>query len=266
MQLTKHHGLGNDFLVLLDLNPAGAIHFDADLARALCDRRRGIGADGLITVGPASGEADVTMGLRNADGSRAEMSGNGIRCLGQAVARARGHDTVDLVVGTDAGLRRLRVRPGPDAVTAAVEVDMGPAGPGPQLTALPGLVEATKAATVDMGNPHLVLLVEDPASVDLAALGPACQDGFDQGINVEVVAPVPGAADTFDLRVWERGVGITQACGTGACAAASAAHDWGVVGERVAVRMPGGAVEVTLGATVTLSGPAVFVAAIEVPG
>ncbi|HEV2811000.1 MAG TPA: diaminopimelate epimerase [Acidimicrobiales bacterium] len=266
MQLTKHHGLGNDFLVLLDFNLDDAIRFDADLARALCDRRRGIGADGLIRVGPARGDADVTMGLRNADGSRAEMSGNGIRCLGQAVARSRGHDTVDLVVGTDAGLRPLHVRPGPDPVTAAVDVDMGPACPGPELSGLPVVVEATKAATVDMGNPHLVLLVDDPASVDLDALGPACQDGFEQGINVELVAPVRGTTDILDLVVWERGVGITQACGTGACAAASAAHEWGVAGERVMVRMPGGVVEVTLGATVTLSGPAVFVADIEVPG
>ena len=266
MQLTKHHGLGNDFLVLLDFNPEDAIRFDADLARALSDRRRGIGADGLIRVGPARGEADVTMGLRNADGSRAEMSGNGIRCLAQAVARARGHDTIDLVVGTEAGLRPLHVRPGPDPVTAAVDVDMGRARPGPELSGLTGVGEATKAATVDMGNPHLVLLVDDPTSVDLGVLGPACQDTFDQGINVELVAPVRGITDTLDLLVWERGAGITQACGTGACAAASAAHEWGVVGERVVVRMPGGAVAVTLGATVTLSGPAVFVADIEVPG
>ncbi|CAN5120317.1 diaminopimelate epimerase [soil metagenome] len=266
MQLTKHHGLGNDFLVLLDVDSDPAIRFDAGLVRTLCDRRRGIGADGLIRVGPATGEADVTMALRNADGSPAEMSGNGIRCLGQAVARARGRDTVDLAVATGAGLRRLRVRPGPDPSTAEVEVDMGPAGPGPQLPALPALVEATKSTTVDMGNPHLVLLVDDPAAVDLATLGPACQDGFDQGINVELVAPAPGSADTLDLLVWERGVGITRACGTGACAAASAAHDWGVVGKRVTVRMPGGEVEVALGATVTLSGPATYVAAIEVPG
>ena len=266
MQLTKHHGLGNDFLVLLDLEADPALRFDADLASVLCDRRRGIGADGLIRVGPATPEADVTMELRNADGSRAEMSGNGIRCLGQAVARAWGHETIDLAVGTDAGLRRLRVRPGPDPTTVEVEVDMGSAGPGPQLSALPALVEALKSATVDMGNPHLVLLVDDPAAVDLASLGPACQDGFAEGINVELIAPVPESVDTLELLVWERGVGITRACGTGACAAAAAAHDWGVVGERVTVRMPGGEVKVALGATVTLSGPATYVADIEVPG
>jgi len=266
VQLTKHHGLGNDFLVLFDLDTALSPRFGADLVRALCDRHRGIGADGLIRVGPATDGADVTMELRNADGSRAEMSGNGIRCLGQAVARARGVDTVDLGVGTDAGLRRLRVRPGAHRDTAWVEVDMGPARPGPGIPARPGLVEAIKTVTVDMGNPHLVLLVDDPSTVELTDLGAACQRVFEQGINVEVVATVPDQPDTLDLRVWERGVGLTQACGTGACAAASAAHDWGVVGERVRVRMPGGEVDVALGASVTLSGPATFVADIEVPG
>lgn len=263
MQLTKHHGLGNDFLVLVDLELATPL--DADLARALCDRRRGVGADGLIRVGPAAGRADVTMDLRNADGTPAEMSGNGIRCLGQAVARSRGVETLDLAVATDAGLRGLQVRPGPHPDTAWVGVDMGPARPGPAASPLPIVIDATKVATVDMGNPHLVLLVDDPAATDLAVLGPACQAGFPDGINVEVVATTPGQSDALDVRVWERGVGLTQACGTGACAAASAAHDWGVVGERVRVRMPGGHVEVALGASITLSGPATFVALVEVP-
>ena len=263
MQLTKHHGLGNDFLVLVDLELGTPL--DSDLARALCDRRRGVGADGLIRVGPAAGQADVTMVLRNADGTRAEMSGNGIRCLGQAVARSRGLDTLDLVVATDAGLRGLEVRPGPHPDTAWVGVDMGPARPGPAVSPLAGVIDATKVATVDMGNPHLVLLVDDPADTDLAVLGPASQAGYPEGINVEVVAATPGQPDSLDLRVWERGVGLTQACGTGACAAASAAHDWGVVGERVRVRMPGGQVEVALGASITLSGPATFVALVEVP-
>jgi diaminopimelate epimerase len=205
------------------------------------------------------------MALRNADGSRAEMSGNGIRCLAQAVARSRGLDTLDLVVSTDDGPRRLRVRPGPDRDTAWVEVDMGPARPGPEIPALPGLVEAVKAVTVDMGNPHLVLLVDDTGAVDLDDLGPACQQVFDRGINVEIVAPTPGRPNTLDLRVWERGVGLTQACGTGACAGAHAAHQWGVVGERVVIRMPGGEVEVALGAALTLAGPATYVADIEVP-
>ncbi|MGI8758192.1 MAG: diaminopimelate epimerase [Acidimicrobiales bacterium] len=263
MHLTKHHGLGNDFLVVIDEGLTPPI--DADVARALCDRRRGVGADGLLRVTPSTATSGVTMELRNADGHRAEMSGNGIRCLGQAVARRRAVAELDLEVSTDGGRRRLRVRPGPDPATAWVEVDMGAVRPGPKLSALPGPVPAIKSMTLDLGNPHLILLVDDPEAVDLDRLGPACQLAFDRGINVEVVAPTPGRADALDLRVWERGVGLTQACGTGACAGAHAAHHWGVVGERVVVRMPGGEVEVTLGADIALAGPATYVADIEVP-
>jgi diaminopimelate epimerase len=272
LHLTKHHGLGNDFLILVDLD--GDHPVDAATARRLCDRRLGVGADGLIRVSPPPGDerADVAMTLHNADGSLAEMSGNGIRCLGQAVARARRLDTLDLAVATTAGVRRLEVGPGPagDPTTAWVEVDMGSARPGPTgweanvdiSVAIEAL--ALKATTLDMGNPHLVLLVDDPATVDLAILGPAAQAGFAQGVNVEVIAPTPGRPDQLDLVVWERGVGPTLACGTGACAAAQAAYEWGLVGERVQVRMPGGEVTVTLGDQLRLAGPATFVAEVEV--
>ncbi|MBW3610240.1 MAG: diaminopimelate epimerase [Actinobacteria bacterium] len=269
VHLTKHHGLGNDFLLLVDLHdltPVGAA-----TARWLCDRRRGVGADGFIRVAPppAGGDgagADVAMTLRNADGGEAEMSGNGIRCLGQAVARHRGVTSLDLTVATAGGVRELRVRPGPphDPATAWVDVDMGPARPGTATWVTTVELDATKVVTVDMGNPHLVLLVDDPAGVDLAELGPRLSAQFDHGSNVEVIRLAAGAEDTLELRVWERGVGLTQACGTGACAAAHAAHDWGLVGERVRVRMLGGEVDVTLGATVALAGPATFVADIEV--
>ncbi len=273
MHLRKHHGLGNDFLILVDLDDQMPV--DAATARWLCDRHRGVGADGFIRVSPAPAlahaapgddVAEVAMTLYNADGSVAEMSGNGIRCLGQAVARQRGVTSLDLAVATAGGLRRLRVQPGPtdDPATALVAVDMGAAHPGAEDAALPALVEVTKVATVDMGNPHLVLLVDDPEACDLAELGPQLSSPFEHGSNVEVVAPALGRPDTLDLRVWERGVGLTQACGTGACAAAHAAHEWGLVGERVRVRMPGGEVDVTLGATVTLAGPATFVADIHV--
>ena len=263
MQLSKHHGLGNDFLVVID--PDGATPVGAELARALCHRRRGIGADGVIRVSPGGDGADVTMTLRNADGSLAEMSGNGIRCLAQAVARARGVEALELAVATGGGRRRVRVGPGPDARSAWVEVEMGPARPGTGDPPLGGLGWAVKAATVDLGNPHLVLLVDDPAEIALGEIGPVLSARFDSGTNVEVVAPAAGRPDTLDLRVWERGAGITEACGTGAAAAAAAAHEWGLVDERVLVRMPGGELEVQLGATVTLAGPATFVADVEVP-
>ncbi|MBW3574365.1 MAG: diaminopimelate epimerase [Actinobacteria bacterium] len=263
MQLSKHHGLGNDFLVLIDLDDA--IPIGAEAARALCDRRRGVGADGLIRVSPGGDGADVTMTLHNADGSLAEMSGNGIRCMAQALARARGVEVLQLVVATGGGLRHVGVAPGRGAHIAWVEVDMGPARPGPDRPLVVDLEGATKWVTVDLGNPHLVLLVDDPASVDLDVLGPRLSAQFDAGSNVEVVAPVPGGDDALELRVWERGAGITEACGTGAAAGASAAFGWGLVGERVRVRMPGGELHVNLGPTITLAGPATFVADVDVP-
>jgi diaminopimelate epimerase len=261
--MSKHHALGNDFLVLLDAGCRWSV--DGATARALCDRRRGVGADGLLRASEGTDGADVDMTLWNADGGLAEMSGNGIRCLAQAVARTAGAPRLDLVVGTGGGLRRVRVGTGPDPATAWVEVDMGRADKGPQGTA-PSSAPVLEAATVDLGNPHLVLLVDDPAAVDLAVLGPACQPAFASGINVEVVAPRRDAPDVLDLRVWERGAGLTQACGTGACAAAFAAHGWGLAGPRVRVSMPGGELDVVLDDDgVSLAGPAVHVADVEVP-
>ena len=269
MQLSKLHGLGNDFLVLVDLDDVTPI--DAGLAIALCDRRRGIGADGLIRVSPGTEGADVTMVLRNADGGMAEMSGNGIRCLALAVARHRGVAELDLTVATGGGVRGLRLSTGHGG-TADVEVDMGKARPGPEpdtgwlslpVTAVlldgpdgpyPGI------STLDLGNPHLVVLVDDPGAVDLADSGPVAEAQFADGINVGFVAPARGELDALDLRVWERGAGITEACGTGATAAAHAAHEWGLVGERVTVHLPGGDVRVSIGDTLVLSGPAVHVA------
>ncbi len=279
MHLTKHHGLGNDFLVLLDLDDRRPL--DALDARALCDRHTGIGADGLIRVSPgdAAGGAEVTMALRNADGSVAEMSGNGIRCLGQAVARSRGVEHLDLLVATLGGDRRVVVGPGPDAATALVEVDMGPVRP----VRLPPLAwdgfAPQAVELVDVGNPHVVALAGTPAEVaelDLATLGPAIEAAVPGGVNLEVIAVADDRPDTLELRVWERGAGLTLACGTGAAAAAAVARRWGLVGRRVVVRMPGGEVEVGVPApadgeadgadeSVTLRGPAVHVADIEVP-
>lgn len=267
--LTKHHGLGNDFLVLVDLDDATPI--DAALAIALCDRRRGIGADGLIRVSPGTDAADVTMVLRNADGSPAEMSGNGIRCLALAVARHRSVASLDLRVATGGGVRAVSLRTG-RAGSAEVEVDMGKARPGPEpdtgwlsLPVTAVLLQGPEGehpgiSTLDLGNPHLVVLVDDPDAVDLAEAGPVAERQFSAGINVGFVAPAAGEADALDLRVWERGAGITEACGTGAAAAAHAAHEWGLVGERVTVHLPGGDVSVDIGDTLTLSGPAVHVA------
>ncbi len=263
MRLTKHHGLGNDFLVLLDLD--GIHPLSADQAVALCDRHRGIGADGLLRVSAGTGGADVTMELLNADGSRAEMSGNGIRCLAQAVFQAGLASPPTLLVATDAGLRTVTVLSRAGTRTHRLSVEMGQAKVGPdQPEWVTG--DVLKAVQVDLGNPHVVLhwggaalpdtdeLVEIGARIDAATPG---------GANVEIIRPgIPGQ---LDMVVYERGVGPTQACGTGACAVAAAAHSWELVGERSTITMPGGPVEVTLGDPVLLTGDATSIAVFDAP-
>jgi diaminopimelate epimerase len=208
------------------------------------------------------------MELRNADGSTAEMSGNGVRCLAQAAVDAGLASGPTFVVRTLAGPRRVTVVPGEEAGTAEVSVDMGAAQLGAEVDdrILAGLLPESgwRARTVCMGNPHLVLLLPDLHRVALARAGAAAQDVYDGGINVEMIAPGP-AADELVLRVWERGVGETLACGTGSCAAAAAAREWGVVGDQVKVHNPGGTLEVGLNGTgVSLSGPVRRVCAVEV--
>ena len=277
--LTKHHGLGNDFLVFLTDDPTRfADPAWAARARAWCHRTEGIGADGLLLGLRDRPGADLVMVLHNADGSVAEMSGNGIRCLAQAEAMRRGQLDGTLDISTDGGPRSVVFATDPegDGRTVQASVDMGPAGPGPvadrdadpvdggRSPAALG-VDATRRATYDLGNPHLVLLVPDPSAVELAAAGPFHEATFGRGMNVHFVAPTPGAVDEIDMVVWERGVGPTGACGTGATAVARAAHDWGLAGDRVTVHMPGGDVVVEVGEAMVLHGPAVYVAAIEVP-
>ncbi len=255
--LFKYEGLGNDFLVMLD--PLGVSPISADLARAVCDRHRGLGADGLLRAGPApaSGEA-LTFELRNADGTEAEMSGNGLRCLAHA---ALDEGLVDVAPGgnfdvlTPAGRRRVTVHRR-SVAWAWCSTEMG----RPQVS---GDAERCNVGHgqlfVDVGNPHLVVLGPSPATVDVAALGPllSAQAGRSTGgVNVEFVALGPGP-DELTMRVWERGVGETQACGTGSVAAATALHHWGRVGSKVTVNQPGGAAEVELrpDGVALLSGP-----------
>lgn len=270
MHLTKHHGLGNDFLVALDeSNGRALVEVDADLARRLCDRHRGIGADGLIRGERPSSEQvaqgiDLVMHLFNADGSRAEMSGNGVRCLGHALTRARGLGAGTIVVSTDAGLRPLHFDTPTDAHTVDVSVDMGAPAPGPDVPAAVVELLRTRYGTVDMGNPHLVVQVDDLDSVDLAVEGPMIERHFGEGINVEFIAPGPGP-DEVRMRVWERGSGITLACGTGACAVAHKAIEWGLTGPRVIVSMPGGEAELTVdGNSIELRSAVVHIASIEI--
>ena len=259
LRFTKHHGAGNDFLVFVD--PDDELGLDPELVRALCHRRFGVGADGVIRVLPGGGGADLAMELRNADGSVAEMSGNGIRCLAQAAVEAGLVKPPTFSVATRAGVRVVDYWPGSGPGSATASVDMGVATLGADQ---PQQFAGRKARQVDMGNPHLVLLGPDPAEVDVAELGPRLQEVHPGGINVEFISVGPDA-DSVSLRVWERGVGQTAACGTGSAAAAVAARSWGLVGETVDVHNPGGTLHVVLdGDRVHLSGPVRRVAAVKV--
>ena len=264
MRLTKHHGLGNDFLVLLDLD--GHHDVAADAAVALCDRRRGIGADGLLHVTAGTDGAEVTMRLLNADGSDAEMSGNGIRCLAQAVLDAGAAPGPELRVATAAGLRTVTALGGTEDRTRRFSVDMGQAKVlGDDLELVGDSVE--RATRVDVGNPHIVLQwgVEAlPERDALVAIGALLDGRTPGGANVEVVRPGAGPGE-LTMVVYERGVGPTLACGTGACAVAAAAQHWGISDGDVTVHMPGGPVRVTLGDPVVLAGDATFVGTIDVP-
>jgi diaminopimelate epimerase len=278
IRIWKYHGTGNDFVMLEDL--ADERPLTEAFVAAVCDRHKGIGADGAIRVtgGRAAGE-DFFMDYRNADGSLAEMCGNGIRCLGKLVYE-RGHTTAtELEVGSRGGTKHLslEVREGQ---VGSVTVGMGPAAfergriPMDGPTDEPFLTEpfevdgrTFKASAVSMGNPHLVLFVqEDPARVDVRTLGPRIEHDarFPQKTNVEFVSVEDGAVRA---RVWERGSGETMACGTGACAALVAANEAGLVPARAEVRFPGGTliVDRTLD-EIFLTGPAerVFEATLDV--
>ena len=268
LTLEKHHGLGNDFLVVFDPSVA-----DADLpalARRVCDRRRGIGADGLL-VGTESAELhdagyDARMVLYNADGSRAEMSGNGIRCFAQALARRRGDLGAQRIL-TDAGERAVVLHASDRADTVEASVEMGGIG---TLTEPEGWSELgahpdRPVAHLDLGNPHSVVGVDDVRAVDLVTLG-----GKVPHVNLEIIEPGP-ESHGITMRVHERGVGVTDACGTGACASAWAAVKWGLVAattQEVVVHMDGGSAKVSVNhpvdGSVTLTGPAAHIATIEI--
>jgi diaminopimelate epimerase len=277
LRIWKYHGTGNDFVMLEDLDEERPLV--PGLVAALCDRHRGVGADGVIRVtrGSAEGE-DFFMDYRNADGSLAEMCGNGIRCLGKLVFERGFTTATDLEIGSRDGRKHLSLDVD-DGVVRNVTVGMGPPafarrdipmqGPPDQ----PFLTEpfdvdgrTFKATAVSMGNPHLVLFVEeDPDDVDVRAIGPRIEHDarFPEKTNVEFVAALDGGVQA---RVWERGSGETMACGTGACAALVASNEAGLVPARAEVRFPGGTLLVERTEDeVFLTGPAerVFEATID---
>lgn len=261
LELTKHHGLGNDFLVVF--HPG--VDDLAALARRLCDRHRGVGADGLLVGESAAGYA-ARMQLYNADGSRAEMSGNGIRCFAQALARRRGDLTPQRIL-TDAGERVIVIEPTNDSDVIEAAVDMGSIAPlsEPDDWHLLGVDPLRPVLHLSVGNPHAVVAVDDVSSVDLLAIGEKVPE-----INLEIIQAGP-EANSITMRVHERGAGITEACGTGACAAAWAAAKWSMVPsdcEEITVHMDGGDAKVRLHhpakGHVTLVGPAVLIGSVRV--
>lgn len=262
IQISKLHATGNDFIVTrAEVTGAEAV--------LLCDRQHGIGADGLLVLGPGSGGSDATMTLFNADGGSAEMSGNGARCIAWAARRA-GYGAVDrLIVDTGGGRRALDLVLDAHGDVAYATCDMGAVTFDPSaipldaassfdLIAIVGDVEYIGDAA-GIGNPHLVLLVEDPKKVDVVNHGPVLEHDarFPTRTNVEFISCTPGESDAIDMRVWERGVGETLSCGTGACASVAVAHHRGLVGDEVLVHLRGGDLSVELGGTIRLGGPVV---------
>lgn len=251
VRMTKMHGIGNDY-VYVDCR-------DRDLsdpprvARAVSRRHHGIGSDGLILVRPST-EADCRMEMYNADGSRSEMCGNGIRCVGKYVYD-RGVAKSPMRIDTDAGVKTLTF--GLDAAgrVATATVDMGlPVLDGPRIpVASEGRVidQPLEVAgmhwqitCVSMGNPHCVVFVPDVDALDLAKIGPQFEHHpfFPKRVNTEFVAV--RSRTEMDFRVWERGSGETQACGTGACAALVAAVLTGQAERRATIHLRGGDLDI----------------------
>lgn len=250
MHFHKVEGLGNDFL-LVDRRSEPRAVVEADLAGlterapSLCDRRRGVGADGLLIVGAAVDGAHATMWVINADGSRPEMCGNGLRCVAHFVAQSEARPT--LTIATDAGLKQCRVE-GLAGRLASVEVDMGPGRDEgrPRLEA----ATAFEFRSVSMGNPHAIAFVDAAPERLARAHGPAIEvdRAFPARTNVEFARMHAGSPPRIELWVWERGVGITEACGTGACATACAAVWSGLAAPDVPieVELPGGSLEIVV--------------------
>ena len=254
MEFVKAHGTGNDFVVVEDLSDRYRI--TPQLVRVVCDRHFGVGADGLIRITPG-GETPFFMDYRNADGSLAEMCGNGVRVVGKYLVD-RGLVGPSFDLETRAGIKHLRLHADDRGGIDRVTVDMGaPALEDERRLEVDG--EQVIATCLSMGNPHAVMFVEDVDKAPVATLGPRLENhpAFTPAkTNVEFVQLVDQA--TVRQRTWERGVGETLACGTGACAVAVAAQACGLAGRPVVIELRGGRLELdwTPGGTVRMTGPA----------
>lgn len=260
MRFTKMHGLGNDYLYHY-----GEIEKPADVSIKLSERHFGIGSDGIILITP-SDCADFKMRIFNADGSEAKMCGNGIRCVGKYVFDKGYTDKTHLTVETLSGIKTLDLKTvGGKAVYATV--DMGKCKVNKSVT-LEALNREVTLFPVSMGNPHAVIFVKDAENAPLTTLGAALEhhEFFPDGVNVEFVQVIDSL--TLRMRVWERGSGITMACGTGSCASVAAAVAMGYCRENelVTVKLDGGDLSVKMlpDKTVMMTGPAKTVCECEV--
>jgi diaminopimelate epimerase len=252
IEFVKYHGLGNDF-ILIDNRHSPQPCLTAEQAARWCDRHFGIGADGVIFALPAEAGADYAMRIFNSDGSEPEMCGNGIRCLARFIADLEGQTEATYRIQTLAGLITPQLN-----ANGQVTVDMGLprllaseipttlAAAAEKVVNLPLEVAGKfwQVTCVSMGNPHCITFVEDVAAVNLPEIGSQFEQhsAFPQKINAEFIQVV--RSDYLKMRVWERGAGITLACGTGACAALVAAVLNGKSARRATVELPGGCLEI----------------------
>ena len=276
MKFTKMQGAGNDY-VYVDASRE-KVSDPAKLAVRISDRHFGVGADGLILICPSE-RADARMEMYNADGSRGEMCGNGIRCVAKYVYDHGIARRKELAIETDAGIKTLKLFVTKGKVER-VTVDMGAPrlkraeipmkGPAGRVVneKLKVLDRTFRITAVSMGNPHAVAFVDDVASLDLAKYGPAAENhpSFPERVNAEFAEVVDRA--TVRMRVWERGSGETLACGSGACATCVAGVLNGLTDRKVTVRLLGGDLDVewTEAGAVMLTGPAREVFTGEWPG
>lgn len=253
MHFTKMHGLGNDYLYVYGEVPENI----AELSVKLSERHFGAGSDGMIYISPSE-IADFKMRIFNADGSEAKMCGNGIRCVGKYVYDKGYTDKTHLTIETLSGIKYLELQlSGGKVKTVTVDMGRSKAEDDIQLNVGGTLVVCTP---VSVGNPHAVIFVDDIESAPLYELGPKLErhQAFPDGVNVEFVQVI--GKNELRMRVWERGSGVTMACGTGACASATAAvaKKLCAYNTPIAVHLDGGTlkIEISADSTVTMTGPA----------
>ncbi|MGC8849330.1 MAG: diaminopimelate epimerase [Candidatus Bathyarchaeia archaeon] len=271
IEFWKMHGLGNDYIVIDGWRDRLQEDRLSRMAELLCRRRFSVGADGLILAWPPqSTAADVRMRIFNADGSEAEMCGNGIRCLAKFVYENDIKKAPVLNVETLAGLKRVELRISDGRVTG-VKVDMGAPSFNPGDLPMTGerpFIEGTlevsgfkfKASCVSVGNPHCVIFVEDVEGFPVEKWGPRIERHrlFPKRVNVEFAEIIAG--DKVKVRTWERGCGETLACGTGACAVAAVAYKLGLIKGEAEIILKGGTLKVAMErGNLVMEGPAVKV-------